>query len=439
MMTDMKNSFFSNLIKRGHKNRGKIALFIVVLIAAFISSQYLWFNLSGNGVRVADYTIIRGEHLSIESFVSIPNRNQNQSAHIFRRSAKPLHEWDTLNPGEQQLRILIFNRAGYFYIAEPVLKVVDGHLSVFIDDEIYANEISANHFIFSETATPELVFVPEKPVFDAETGRYIYDCTIRLDSRDIPCELYFRDKTPPVITGARDIETTQGQAIFLRNGVSVEDNYDGNIKLLIESEAVSSKPGIYQATYRAIDESGNESFVTVKVTVVRAEEVYAYEKADEILAEILHEDMSMREKATAIFRWVRSHMRYRASSNEEDVILGAYEGLMQKSGNCFTFYAVCEILLTQAGIPNMHIERPPDYKATHHWNLVNVEEGWYHFDTYPTKAHTDGCLFTDSQAREYTELLEEFRPRYYDYVQENYPPVVSGDDDDNDDGDDLHY
>ena len=402
------------------------AVLIAMLVLIFLSLQYLCFNLPGREFKAMDVTAIAGERLSTESFVSIPDQAANLKPALFQRSAKPVSKLDFSSPCEKKIPIVIYNRAGYLAVVSPVLKVVRGSVKVFAKEELAADEITVSNFIASEasTATAELAYVPDKPAFDPEAAKYYYRCVVRLDGRDVPCELWVLDKTPPAISGTRDLVTTQGSAILFRDGVTVSDNYDENPKLVIESEAVSSEPGTYPVTYRAVDESGNESVAIANVTVVKTEETFVYEKSDEILAQILNEGMNLRQKATAVYQWVKNNMRYAFSRNETDPILSAYEGFNRMAGNCYTYYAISEALLTRAGIQNMHIERPPDFPVTHHWNLVKVEEGWYHFDAYPAYVPVDGCLFTDSQAVEYAELQKKFRPRYYDYVKEDYPAVV---------------
>ena len=416
--------------KRSNKNTwpdlGRFSVLIVLLVLIFISLQYLNFNLPGREFKAMDVTAIAGERLSTESFVSIPDQAANALPVLFQRSAKPVSKLDLSSPGEKKIPIVIYNRAGYIAVVSPMLKVVRGSVKVFAKEELTADEITVSNFIASETAAAaaELAYVPDKPAFDPETDKYCYRCVVRLDGRDVPCELWVIDKTPPVIAGVQDFTVIQGSAILYRDGITLSDNYDENPQLIIENEAVLSEPGIYPVTYRAVDESGNESEVTAYVTIANTEVSFIYEKSDEILAQILTEGMNLRQKATAIYQWEKNNLRYAFSRNETDPVLSAYEGFNKMAGNCYTYYAISEALLTRAGIPNMHVERPPDFPITHHWNLVRVEDGWYHFDAYPAYVQIDGCLFSDSQAVEYTELQKKFRPRYYDYVKEDYPAVV---------------
>ena len=62
---------------------------------------------------------------------------------------------------------------------------------------------------------------------------------------------------------------------------------------------------------------------------------------------------------------------------------------MDRQGDCYVFACTAKVLLTRAGITNMDIEKIPA-KTRHYWNLVDIGDGWYHFDTTPRK---DGTIF----------------------------------------------
>jgi transglutaminase-like putative cysteine protease len=155
-----------------------------------------------------------------------------------------------------------------------------------------------------------------------------------------------------------------------------------------------------------------------------AEMQTVYTRADEILGRIVSDNMTIREKAYAIYRWVRYNIRYASAPEEYDTIQGAYDGLRRGAGDCFTFYAISEVLLTRAEIPNMRIQRIPEADVHHFWNLVDLGEGWYHFDSCPPFVPVNGFMFTDSKSREYTIIQRPYRLHYYDYVKADYPQVV---------------
>ena len=52
--------------------------------------------------------------------------------------------------------------------------------------------------------------------------------------------------------------------------------------------------------------------------------------------------------------------------------------------------------MTRVGIENKDIERVPSGNTLHYWNLVNIGEGWYHFDATPRpNQDLDLCYVTD--------------------------------------------
>ena len=60
-----------------------------------------------------------------------------------------------------------------------------------------------------------------------------------------------------------------------------------------------------------------------------------------------------------------------------------------------------KVLLTRAGIANIDIVKIPT-RTSHYWNLVNVGDGWYHFDTTPRKDHPVIFMWTEAQMMEYS-------------------------------------
>mgnify|MGYP000048542348 CR=1 FL=1 len=60
-------------------------------------------------------------------------------------------------------------------------------------------------------------------------------------------------------------------------------------------------------------------------------------------------------------------------------------------GDCYTYYAVANVLLQRAGAETMRVERQNAGDGSHHyWILCNVGTGWYHFDATRRK---DGKYF----------------------------------------------
>lgn len=212
------------------------------------------------------------------------------------------------------------------------------------------------------------------------------------------------DTIPPVIEGVRDREIMAGDTIAYRDGIIVSDNMTENPVLTIEADQVNlKKAGTYQVMYRATDDALNETVQMMHVTVldrgVDLEEMDAM--ADEILEKILTKDMDPMTKLRKIYDWVRQNMGYCAQPAKDDWMKGAYEGLKNRTGDCYIYFAVTKELLTRAGIENRDIAKVKE-NSNHYWNLVNIGDGWYHFDTTPRNSKGEFFMLTNEQILEYS-------------------------------------
>jgi hypothetical protein len=229
------------------------------------------------------------------------------------------------------------------------------------------------------------------------------------------------DTQPPEIIGAVNLKALLGEPCAFGEGVTAEDEKDGAVELRIDSSAADfDNAGEYPIVYSASDGMGNVNSVTVTLTVGSLNEAYVNDMADATLAEILTPDMTGREKAKAIHDWVRHTVRYTPTGAKDDVVSGAYNAYKLRSGDCYTYYAVSEVLLTRAGIENMCVTRVGG-NTQHFWNLIYLDDGWYHYDATPYSKYFDGSMFTESQARKYTHARGN---HYYDYDASLYPEVV---------------
>ena len=201
-----------------------------------------------------------------------------------------------------------------------------------------------------------------------------------------------QDTEAPVIEGVDDIYVFLGDTVAYKNGVTVTDNCPQGLELTVDSSNVNLKEaGTYPVTYIAKDYAGNKT--TAKADVIVKERVYSEDEvnslADKVLAKIIKQGMTPYEKAEAIYYYTRKNIRYISNSQKDDWIRAAYEGLVDKKGDCYVYACTAKVLLTRAGITNMDIEKIPA-RTLHYWNLVDIGDGWYHFDTTPRK---DGVVF----------------------------------------------
>ncbi len=116
---------------------------------------------------------------------------------------------------------------------------------------------------------------------------------------------------------------------------------------------------------------------------------------DSVLAAITTPEMGQAQKAQAIYSWIRGNFRYAGHSATRDWVTEAYQGLRRHHGDCYTYFAVSQALLTRAGMPSIEVIRCTD--NDHFWNLTMVDGAWYHFDATPRSWHGNYCLLTDAQ------------------------------------------
>lgn len=267
------------------------------------------------------------------------------------------------------------------------------------------------------------------------------------------------DVTPPVISGTADASYYIGDTISYRLGVSAVDETDGEVPFTIDASAVDiSVPGVYPVVYSAVDAAGNQANVTIKVTIEEPENddeqeqapekpgkvdllhmdinptlEELYPTADEILAKITKKSMTQTEMASAIRKYVYSHVRYVGSSDKSNYLKGAYIGFNYGKGDCFTFYACTKVLLDRAGIKNITLRRV-NGRTKHFWNLVYLDGGWYHLDScWAPAGHphpNSGFMMTEEAVRKFTkEVIPTGKTNYYTYdytILENLGIVVQG-------------
>lgn len=235
-------------------------------------------------------------------------------------------------------------------------------------------------------------------------------------------ELTLREDTePPVIHGAKDISIYVGESVSYRKNVYADDNCPEGVTLTVDNQGVNlNEAGVYPVTYRAEDLAGNTSAVTIHLTVRKNEydvnEVNAM--ADKVLADIIKPEMSQWDKAEAIYKYVSKHITYVSSSVKGNWIRAAWEGLSDKKGDCYVFACTAKVLLTRADITNMDIAKITP-TSEHYWSLVDVGDGWYHYDTTPRKDHTTFFMWTDEELMAYSDSHNDS----HKYDHSLYPEV----------------
>lgn len=265
------------------------------------------------------------------------------------------------------------------------------------------------------------------------------------------------DTEPPVIEGPHDLTVAVGMTLSYRSGVSAVDAVDGPVPFQVDATAVNlSQAGEYPVIYRAEDKSGNRAELAVSVTVVEVSgvndedptadvsgedsapelsfpplpevtEQMVNEVSDQILSKIITASMSQWEQARAIYNYVHTHVKYVGSSDKSSWLIGAYVGFTRNRGDCYNYFACSKALLTRAGIPNVDLYRVGG-GTDHYWQLVNVGNGWYHFDAcpHPDSYPLNSFLLDEMAVRAYTEKCAPVRTNYYVYDYANCPVIPVG-------------
>lgn len=217
-----------------------------------------------------------------------------------------------------------------------------------------------------------------------------------------------KDPKAPVVS-VTDIDVQVGGTISYKKAVTYYDDVDtfDELKLTIDRSGVNLKEiGTYTVTYTVTDCSGNATSVNGTINVMQEapkwqDEDAIHKKAQDILDSILKDGMTDREKAQAIYKWIKNNIGYISHSEKGNYTRGAYEGLFKKEGDCFVYASTAKELLTQAGIPNIDIVKATT-NPSHYWNLVYIEDGWYHFDSTPRKDKSQFFLLTDAELEAYS-------------------------------------
>lgn len=189
------------------------------------------------------------------------------------------------------------------------------------------------------------------------------------------------DLTPPVI-GVNPIQIFLGDSVSYRNQTPVTDDFVGKVTLEIDSGNVNlAAVGEYTVTFKATDAAGNVATATAPVSVVERPSVEAetYQMIDELLEEITTPEMTPIEKLWEAYNWINENIRYISTSDKSNYVVGAYDGLVNRAGDCYNYYALVRIVAERLGFEHREVVR--DHPTSeHYWNLVNYEGEWYHID-----------------------------------------------------------
>ncbi len=264
-------------------------------------------------------------------------------------------------------------------------------------------------------------------------GTYTVPCVARDGSgnesvRNIQVRIYV-DNEGPEILGVNALSVYAGSTVSYRRGVVAKDDFCDSPQLTVDSSAVDlSTPGTYPVIYKATDDRGNETTVQTTLTVEEKPETFVeesviYAKVDEVLASIITEDMTPKQKVEAVFKWFKRNCYYTNSTEKTDRLQTAYTMLTVKNGDCYRYYAACSVMLERLGLPEISVERSRNSvrPTRHYWSMVSLDGGetYYHIDVCPHFSFEgmETCLVTDADLA----WCDEHLPGYYTMDAGVYP------------------
>lgn len=369
------------------------------------------------------YLSIVADNVTVEAGQGVPGLDKFVAAGETGQFITEMSEIDYARVGDYQVSLLV-NGDSYIstlHIVDTIAPVVEVHdiedyafvprnagdFATRIDDvtEVAASFKKEPDLSYIGTQEVELVFTDQ--------GNNRTEKKARLTLKE--------DKEAPVIHGAVDLIIYAGDTVSYKKDVTVTDNSTDGLSLDVDTSQVNTRAeGVYPVTYVARDAAGNTDTVTVNLTVKARkydiDEVNSL--GDSVLANILTPEMSDMDKLHAIYSYIMGHISYINDSEKGDWVQAAYEGLMNRKGDCYVYASTAKLLLTRAGIKNMDIEKIPS-DTLHYWNLVDIGDGWYHFDTTPRKDHPTIFMWDDRQMMEYSESHD----KSHNYDHALYPEV----------------
>lgn len=187
-------------------------------------------------------------------------------------------------PGDYTVEIQIGTKT-----YRPVLTVVDTippEGTPVNLQEVVSTQIEAESFVTNiRDATEVTVSYAEQPDFSKEGSQDI--SLVLKDAGGNRTSLTAKltlipDTEPPVIEGTKDWQLRMNSKADFSEGVTVSDNHALSVKLEIDDSSVNlTQPGTYPLVYSARDNAGNQTTVTVTVTVTDGNEMPEESQAPE--------------------------------------------------------------------------------------------------------------------------------------------------------------
>ncbi|SHJ63045.1 transglutaminase domain-containing protein [Pseudobutyrivibrio xylanivorans] len=363
-----------------------VAIILLITIIGFGVGLFIFYNMKSDLVYSEVYVEAGTSECDVSEFL----KREEASAHFTDDS-----KFDPRVPGDYKLKI-----AWKMPIFGNVTNSTTLHVQDTIAPEVTLSEDTVEMYVNAQApsaadlvesvndVTNCTIDFAEKYDFTKD-GEFDISIVVTDEAGNqtvctVPCKV-IADTTPPVINGVEPLQIAQGDAVSFKKNIEVTDDIDENPTLEVDSSEVNvDKRGVYNLTYIARDAAGNETKKTTTVKIVSAKIAEATEEnvnalADEVLAEIIKDGMDQKSQAKAVFNWVVNNITYSESAGIDDLYSAAYKGMYYHVGDCTVKQKTAEVLLNRLGIKNMEIEKIRDTRG-HYWLLIDIGEGWYHYD-----------------------------------------------------------
>lgn len=335
-----------------------------------------------------------------------------------------VNEPNTALVGKQTVLIEATDAHGNITVVDAELEIVGLRAMYVVGFEDAIPE--ANVFSMDAIYTVEYVTEPDGEITKVPGD---YEVAVLVNGVEDKVILRVVDDVEPVIT-TDTIKVTVNSSLSYKKNINFSDNWDNEDQLTLEIDNTGvdlSKVGQYTIVCKVTDSAGNTATKEIVVDVVeQGTEVYTLEQinkyADEILGRIINDSMTLEEKAYAIYRYTRSNIGYISDSQQTDWLMGAYEGMVKHLGCCFTYAATAKALLERIGLePLVIYKEKADWtsQSNHYWLLLDLGDGYYHFDPTPRADGTWFFMWTDEQLLEYSNAHRGS----HNFTRDKYPEI----------------
>lgn len=199
---------------------------------------------------------------------------------------------------------------------------------------------------------------------------------------------------------------------------SGEDFYLDDIGRLLQDAVDNKNPYIKNSINSwdiSVSSVGNQVDMVILFDYLSThrEDLYVYQQVEKIVRDIITPEMDPHQKVKAIYDYVVKLVEYDFTYT----YYSAYAALVERKAVCQGFALLTYQLLKEAGLENT-IVRGTMIDELHGWNLVQLDNQWYHLDTTQdaTHYHSHGDIPYNHYA-----LNDQQIGRTHRWIREEYP------------------